>query len=300
MALMQLQAVLIVLALALGPFVITVYGVGFYKKRTQSKRRNPINNSLLRSPGETLRQKIEDVNLDISAYLSLVMLLPLMLYTLYISFSSLKNISLLVSVFYLLIGLSAVAFIIFKLIKLVKLKTNLSLGYDAELAVGQELNSMMRDGYWVFHDVPAETYNIDHVLVGAAGVFAIETKGRSKLKQKNGKADYKVKYDGFKLDFPGWSETEPLEQASRQAKSLQAWLSSAIGEIIQVKPILILPGWFVESSTSRGIMVLNGKNPNSSLGKVFGKPLESKLIQQIVHQLDQRCRTVKTQALQSK
>lgn len=297
---MQLHAVLIVLALALGPFVITVYGVSFYKKRTQSKRRNPINNNLLRSPGETLRQKIEDVNLDISAYLSLVMVIPLMLYTLYLSFSSLKSISVTVSIFYLLIGFSTLAFIIFKLIKLVINKSNLSLGYDAELAVGQELNSMMRDGCWVFHDVPAENYNIDHVVVGAAGVFAIETKGRSKLKQKNGKADYKVKYDGNKLDFPGWSETEPLEQANRQAKSLQVWLSSALGETIQVKPVLILPGWFVESSTSRGIMVLNGKNPSSTLGKVFAKPLESKLIQQIAHQLDQRCRTVKAQALQSK
>ena len=296
----QFQAVLVVLALALGPLIITVYLVSFYKKSTQSKRRNPINNNLLRSPGESLRQRIEDVNLDISAYLSLVMLLPLMLYTLYISFSSVKSISLIASIFYLIIGFSSLAFIFFKLIKLVIIKANLSLGYDAELAVGQELNSMMRDGYWVFHDVPAENYNIDHVLVGVAGVFAIETKGRSKLKQKNGKADYKVKYDGNKLDFPGWSETEPLEQASRQAKSLQTWLSSAVGESIQVKPVLILPGWFVESSTGRGIMVLNGKNPSSSLGKVFGKPLESKLIQQIAHQLDQRCRTVKTQALQFK
>jgi len=296
---MQLQAVLIILIIALGPLFITVYGVVFYKKRLQSKRRNPINNNLLRSPGESLRHRIEDVNLDISTYLSLVTILPLMLYALYISFSSLKNLSLFANVFYFVISLFSIVFIIYKLIKLVTIKAKLSLGYDAELAVGQELNSMMRDGYWVFHDVPAENYNIDHVLVGVAGVFAIETKGRSKLKQKDGKADHRVIYDGYKLDFPGWSETKPLDQASRQAKSLQTWLSSAVGEDVQVKPVLVLPGWFIERSSGAGMIVLNGKNPNSVLGRVYGNPLDDKLIKRIAHQLDQRCRTVKTQALQS-
>ncbi len=297
---MQLQAVLVILIIALGPLVIAVYGVAFYKKRLQSKRRNPINNNLLRSPGESLRHRIEDVNLDISAYLSLVTILPLMLYTLYIKFSSFKSLSLFVDVFYLLLSFSSIIYIIFKLIKLVTIKAKLSLGYDAELAVGQELNSMVRDGYWVFHDVPAENYNIDHVLVGAAGVFAIETKGRSKLEQKAGKANHRVVYDGNKLDFPGWSETKPLEQASRQAKSLQTWLSSAVGEDVQVKPVLVLPGWFVERNSGAGMIVLNGKNPNSVLGRVYGNPLDDKLIKRIAYQLDQRCRTVKTQALQSK
>jgi hypothetical protein len=41
---------------------------------------------------------------------------------------------------------------------------NLRAGYDAELAVGQELDKLMREGAWVFHDVPGENFNIDHVV----------------------------------------------------------------------------------------------------------------------------------------
>ena len=194
----QFQAVFIVVTIALGPLILTVYGLRAYRKKVYSKRKNPINNNLLRSPGESLRNKIEDINLDITSYLSLVSLLPLMIYTLYLSLSALKNFSLFSIIFYIVMSIFIIIYICFKLKKLLDNKSKLSLGYDAELAVGQELNSMLRDGYWIFHDVPAENYNIDHVLVGPAGVFAIETKGRSKLKQKNGKAEYKVIYDGKK------------------------------------------------------------------------------------------------------
>ncbi|PPD55670.1 MAG: hypothetical protein CTY10_06790 [Methylotenera sp.] len=296
---MQLQAVLIVLAITFGPLILTVYAVISYRKNSNTNRKNPINNDLLRSPGESLRIKIEDINMDISSYLSMISVIPLMIYTLYLSLSALKSFPLLASIVYIFLTIFMIIYFCFKLKKLLDHKAKLSLGYDAELAVGQELNSMMRDGYWVFHDVPAENYNIDHVVVGAAGVFAIETKGRAKPKQKNGKDEYKVIYDGNKLNFPGWSEIKPLEQASRQAKSLQAWLSSAVGEVVNVKPVLVLPGWFVERISKTDIIVLNGKNPNSVLGKIHGKPLDDKLIQRITHQLDQRCRTVKTQALKS-
>jgi len=39
----------------------------------------------------------------------------------------------------------------------------------------------MLDGYHVYHDFPAERFNIDHVVVGPAGAFAIETKAVQSL-----------------------------------------------------------------------------------------------------------------------
>jgi hypothetical protein len=53
------------------------------------------------------------------------------------------------------------------------------IGYDGELATAQELNQLMRHGYYVFHDLQAENFNIDHIVIGPAGVFAVETKSRS-------------------------------------------------------------------------------------------------------------------------
>ena len=117
-------------------------------------------------------------------------------------------------------ALAAIAFIATMLRKLLKAGTrldHLKAGYDAEVAVGQELDQLMRQGAATFHDLPAEQFNIDHVVVAVEGVFAIETKGFTKPNQGRGKADATVVYDGETLRFPHWTTKEPLEQAERQA-----------------------------------------------------------------------------------
>jgi hypothetical protein len=247
---------------------------------------------MLRSPGESLWEQIEDKKLDIDTHLTMVAIVPLMLYISYLQSSkTIVNAAIL-----LIVGVLTTSIVAYKLINLIKAKNKLSLGYDAELSVGQELNALMRDGYYVFHDFPAENYNIDHVVVGPTGVFAIETKGRTKPIQKDGKSEFKIKYDGKQLIFPTWVETKPLEQAKRQAGSLQKWLSSAVGEQVEVKAILAIPGWYIERTSNQGIIVINGKNPLTIIGKTNGIEFNKKLIAQISHQLDQRCRTVKPQA----
>jgi len=52
------------------------------------------------------------------------------------------------------------------------------LGFQGERYVAEELNQLMADGFHVFHDVPFENYNMDHVLVGPTGVFVVETRQR--------------------------------------------------------------------------------------------------------------------------
>lgn len=54
------------------------------------------------------------------------------------------------------------------------------LGWEGELATGEQLNRLYAQGYDVFHDIDGGGFNIDHVAVGPAGVFAIETKARVK------------------------------------------------------------------------------------------------------------------------
>lgn len=147
----------------------------------------------------------------------------------------------------------------------------------------------------MFHDLPADKFNIDHVVVGRNGVFVVETKGRAKPGQDVNNS-WKVRYDGARLEFPGLTETKPLEQADRQAKWLQQWLSSAVGEPVGVRPVLVLPGWFIERTSRNGMPVINGKNPENVFGKIGQTPLTDKLVQQIVHQLDQRCRNVVAKA----
>lgn len=49
-------------------------------------------------------------------------------------------------------------------------------GADGEALVGNVIEGMHEDGWRVLHDVSFGAANIDHVLLGPAGVFTVETK----------------------------------------------------------------------------------------------------------------------------
>jgi len=166
------------------------------------------------------------------------------------------------------------------------------LGYEGEIAVGQELNQLIRDGYYVYHDFPAGKFNIDHIVVGSSGVFAVETKARSKPTSAHPAPDYKVKCDGKRLQFPNGSDVQSIEQAKRQAEWLSKWLRSAVGEAVRVRPVVALPGWFVERTASGGISVINPKNFRSIVKPKNGSNLSDQMISRIVHQLERKCRDV--------
>jgi len=282
------------LAAIIIPFLVSCFTAVALFKRKKKEKRTPLTSKLLRAPGETLRREIEalvekfDDNwlrwLALFVAPLLVLLLLAQLQNGKVHYWQIVLIS-------LLIVLCCVWFI--KSIYRYLNKTNqLRLGLDAELAVGQELNHLMRLGCHVYHDFPAEEFNIDHVVVGPGGVFAVETKGRSKPNKGRGTLDAKIIYDGETLRFPDWHETQPLLQAKRQAVWLSKWLSSATGEQMIARPLLALPGWFVERTKPGDVMVINGKTPH-----VLAKPgnngkMADELIQRISHQLEQRCRDV--------
>ncbi len=132
----------------------------------------------------------------------------------------------------------------------------------AEHATAQELAASLAGNNRIIHDVLAKDFNIDHVVITPSGVFAVETKSRLKPPVGNGANAVKVKYNGRQLEFPGWTETLPLEQASRQARWLANYLREATGERLPVFAVLALPGWFIENTariTDDMVRVINPK-----------------------------------------
>lgn len=268
--------------------------------RGHTGRRNPLTQDLLRSPGESVREQSLDVYGDLLGYMTFSSLPAVLAYLMYVShvayegkapgFGSFVLWGILLATFY--------PWLLWKIWKILKKKQLLTLGFEAELAVGQELNALARQGYYVFHDLPANNFNIDHIVVGTNGVFAVETKGRAKpTSAKTGTESWKVYYDGKCLQFPGWRETKPLEQAERQAKWLSKWLGSAVGDAVPVQAVLVLPGWFVERTSGKGIAVLSGKQLEKSIPRLGnGERLDAQMIQRVAHQLDQRCRNVARRA----
>lgn len=246
---------------------------------------------LLRSPGESLNEQIQDVTLEILMYLFLIPTYSVLLYSIIITqyFTSGNQVNLISSLIYLVAVVGGGSYLTTKVFKLMKYRNHLRLGYDCELAVGQELNNRMRDGFFVFHDFPADGFNIDHVLVGPTGVFAVETKGRAKSRVAENE-NWKIEFDGKKLIFPGWTQTKPITQAKNQAQWLSKWLQKATGVPCNVEPVLVIPGWYIKRTAPSNVRVFNGKKSEFlAKGKAVLTPQQ---IMAIVHQIDQKCRTV--------
>lgn len=158
----------------------------------------------------------------------------------------------------------------------------------AEQASAQELAASLAGDNRIIHDIQCGDFNIDHVVVTPAGVFAVETKSR--LKPPAGNGAPKVKYDGQTLDFGGWKESKPIDQADRQARWLANYLRKETGESFAVTAVLALPGWWVDRTariTPAMVQVINPKNSSWLLLPDKKAPaLDSKAIQRAANAVE--------------
>jgi hypothetical protein len=267
----------------------------FFRKYYRNKNlRLPFTQNLLRSPGQSLFKKIDFLNQEIHIYTVYLFINPILIYASYIShlYFYKKAPSWLGLVLLGTFTFGLIVYSIYKLTGLLSQRRMMRLGYDGEVAVGQELNQLLRDGYYVYHDFFADKFNIDHIVVGKKGVFAIETKAKSKPNTHDRQKDATVEYNGRALLFPKWTDTETIVQAERQASWLSKWLGSAVGEPLAVKAVVALPGWFVNRTSSDGILVVNPKQFTSLFKNIRQRDLSEEKIKRIVHQLEQKCRDV--------
>jgi hypothetical protein len=265
--------------------------VGFLKwQRRRRGERPPFSDLLLRSPGERLRRQIENISDDVIVYMCMAPVYPLLVYSMVLS--GIEGSGKWTQMFLLILGGGVTFYFVWKGVTLIKTRSTLRIGLAGEMAVGEELNRLMLDGYCVYHDFPADRFNIDHILVGRSGVFAVETKARSKRGKGDRMAEAKVTYDGESLRFPSWVTSEPIDQAKGQAAWLSKWLSSAVGDPVKVSPMVTIPGWYIERKSPNGVVVLNPKQVKAYLDAKKEEVLSESMIKRICHQLEQKCRDV--------
>ncbi len=123
---------------------------------------------------------------------------------------------------------------------------SLRLGQIGEEAVGQFLEEKLRPaGYQVLHDIQADNFNVDHVLIGPNGIYTIETKTHSKPE----KGPCVVTYDGEIVKVNGFlPERDPVVQALAEARWLRDLIESSTGKQFKVQPVVLYPGWYVTAS----------------------------------------------------
>jgi hypothetical protein len=268
------------------PVALVLWTLVHERRIRETEYNDPFPDLLRRPAGESTRLEVEKLNEKITEWLFLLAFVPVS-FALCVAF---QPGSVFVLAFLGFFGVTIVAAIALrKLRPLLNSRSHYYLGYQGERYVAEELNQLMRDGFDVFHDVPFDNFNIDHVLLGERGVFVVETKTRRKPAQKGGPT-LKVIFDGKVLHFPNCNDSKSVEQTLRNARTLSRQLSDATGMKFFVQGILTLPGWWVESSVPKAeIQVLN---PKLIRRLVCDTPhtLNRESVQRAKYQLEQWCK----------
>lgn len=137
-----------------------------------------------------------------------------------------------------------VCYAAFRIWRVIPRLRNLRQGLEGERVVGQFLELLREQGFRVFHDIVGDGFNVDHVLIGPAGVFTIETKTWSK--PRSGKAE--ILFDGEQLQAGVLApDRDPVVQAKAQAAWLKSFLAESTGRRFEVRPTIVFPGWFVNN-----------------------------------------------------
>ena len=261
-------------------------------RRNRRGERQPLSEKLLRPPGYSLQCKLEDLNDSFNGWLMAAFIFSLLV----VIFPQTRPADVWTPFISLVVfGLIAVVCTVTALRKLYQIRSY-RMGLLGEQAMAEQLQPLFAAGYQIFHDILCtdgkRKWNIDHVAVGPAGVFAIETKYRTKKPGRNGGRDHEATFNGNRIKFAsGDYDAHAADQARDNARWLEKELSRATGERVTVQPIVALPGWWVTLKVDSDVKVLSGKQVSGFIAKEPAQ-LSDKLIQQISYQLEQRCRDV--------
>jgi Nuclease-related domain len=140
--------------------------------------KSPLKGKPLRLPGQSLDEEIDywlnDRFVDYAAVAGCLLVIAALEWIAYLA--KLPRYPILYSV----VAASAIGVAMWRFFEVREKIRQLRLGRDGERAVGQFLERLRDGGGQVFHDIPGDGFNLDHVVISPHGLYAVETKTLSK------------------------------------------------------------------------------------------------------------------------
>lgn len=223
----------------------------------KQEKRSPLKASPLRNPGQSLDEQIDKIlNEDFWSY---AYFSTFCLVTAGLEWWRWYKPMPPSPVLWTILAIAITTYSVFKVLGIRQKVRSLKLGRDGERAVGQYLELLREKGCRVFHDLIGEGFNLDHVVVSEHGIFVIETKTYS----KPSKGKPTVNYDGHTLKLGSLDiGNKAIIQARAEAGWLNQVLKESTGKEFKIQPVIVFPGWYVESSQDgkhSDVWVLNPK-----------------------------------------
>jgi len=142
------------------------------------KARSPLKVPPLRNPGQSLDEELQRILVD--KFLPYFIFPPLIIayaigewWRLHLSSSPSPR-------FATVLAFISVLYSIYQVRKMRPKLRAFKLGLEGEKVVGQSLEELRSGGAIILHDIMADGFNVDHVVISPKGLFVIETKTRSK------------------------------------------------------------------------------------------------------------------------
>ena len=270
------------------PAVVVLLWIVRLKKKHTDEARRPFTVRPLRVAGESTREEADKIFESASEDMLFLMMGPLVGFSAALTLKSGAPLEWAIPFVLLAVGS---AWLGVRIQRKLKRSWNYRLGAIGEQVVGRELDQLMSLGSQVFHDVQFDNWNIDHVVVGNKGVFAVETKTWRKP-SLDSDLPAKIVFDGESLSVPGkWMSQGAIKQARNNANSLSEWIAQAAGENVPVVPVVALPGWALEIERFGDVAVFSATKMGETMLKRGKCDLKPEQIQRIGFQIAKRCET---------
>ena len=197
-----------------------------------------------RVQGESLQEKIRDDEFKVmEQYMFPAFFFVITAFLWYIYLASVQ-----VNLFF--VSLFTVAMLVLAVRGYVKIKKTKRVlkhyrkGLEGERLVGETLNRLSNESTFVFHDIPGNRFNVDHIIVSTRGIFVIETKhfNREVCNEffYDGSMIYRVMKDGRKFPCP-----KLLPQIDGEARFIEQEIEHRTEMKLPVVKVAILIGSYI-------------------------------------------------------
>ncbi len=284
---------LLALALYLAAYALCL-GVLWIWRVNRRRERPPAAPKLLRGPGESLRWRLQQLDDALLLHAFGAAFLPMGVFVgglmLALNLPANERDPAMLGAFALFV--LTLVFAGRWMLEKFTLRRDCHLGLLGEKIVAEAIAPLVTEGAQIFHDVPAGSFNLDHVIVSPTGIYAIETKTRRAGRALPDRKPDEIEFDGRQLIYPWGEDTFGLDQAMHRAAWLTNWLRDTAGEPVTAVPVLTFPGWNV-ATTAAGAEV-HVVSPSAIPGLVRNRAvtLNPAQLEHIARQLEVRCRDV--------
>jgi hypothetical protein len=157
---------------------------------------------------------------------------------------------------YLVIGLMSVlaALVIKRFVENQLSRAQVELLRDANIAIGHHLQRVATGFGRVYHDVETSAGVIDHLVVGAEGVYAVNVFAEKPV------ADGQVSLENNLLRFEPGDKTRSVVEAGKCTAALEREFRRLLDHRVRVRSVIAVPGWEVQEQAREDHLIVNERS----------------------------------------